>query len=150
MLQVARVKVFVETNGGTEANKDIERALEVRIKAFALENGFSECRPSIFFQLPPVDPHRTATAILKKDDYCFVADSASTSTHLRVCDVQYGDIVSGEDVETPDDTDALIALLKRKQIRTYRAWDERPCVQDVLKNMHIAYEETPTILPPSK
>lgn len=148
VLQAARVKVWVETRGGAEANEDIRSALESRIRAFAREKGFPECRPDIFFTMPHNDWHRVVYALWKDGDTCIVAPNIASATHVRVCDVEHGEVVSAEDIVAPKDADTLATLLTRKHVRCYRAFKEDSAVLGVLEPTGVTYKSTPTITPP--
>lgn len=149
ILQAVRVKVWVETGGGAEANEDIQDALMARIRAYANEHGFSECRPDVFFSIPDDHWHREVYAIVKDHPLCFVAPTLLRATHLRICDVEHGEVVSGEDIPAPKNEEVLIALLKQKHVRTYRSWCEGAEIRAKLSHAEIVYSPTPTLNPPS-
>jgi len=147
VLQAIRVKVWIETAGSAEANEDIQSALEERITAYAHEHDYSECRPDVYFALPDNGSHRDVYAVVKNDKGCFAAPSYCQATHLRICDVEYGEVVSAEDIPAPKESE-LVRLLCEKHVSTYRAWSACSSLKKRLAEASIAFLETPTIVPP--
>ncbi|OGZ07176.1 MAG: hypothetical protein A3D65_05225 [Candidatus Lloydbacteria bacterium RIFCSPHIGHO2_02_FULL_50_13] len=143
-----RVKVWVLTQGGAEANEDIGEALRERIREYTLKEGHAKCKPDVFFAQPDKDWHRVAYALVDNAGVCFVAPRLKDANVLRVCAVEHGEIVSGEDIPAPRGTDQLLALIRSKRIRIYRAWDEENAVVGALRISGVTYKRTPTILPP--
>lgn len=148
VLQAARIKVWVLTQGGAEANEDIREALRERIRDYALLYGHAECRPDVYFALPDPDWHRVIYALVESGGVAFVAPRLRDATTLRICAIENGEMVSGEDVPAPKGTDELLALIRSKRIRSYRAWNEENAVIGALRVSGVIYKKTPTILPP--
>lgn len=143
-----RVKLFLLTQGGAEANEDIRHAVKERIRLYAHSRGHDHCRCDVEFALPKEDWHRNVCAIMKGDPAATIAPSIARANALRICDVEYGEVVSVEDVLLPQSTTSLIALLKDKHVRTYRAWNESPEFIEALTRANILYEPATTIVPP--
>lgn len=148
VLRAARIKVWVLTQGGAEANEDIKGALKDRIREYAAKQGYTKCRPDVFFDLPDKDWHRVAYALTDDGEHCFVADRLEEADLLRICAVEYGEVVSAEDVPAPKTTDELIVLMRTKHVHTYRAWEEDVETVEKLRAAGVTYIETPTIVPP--
>lgn len=148
VLQAARVKVWVETRCGAESNEDIKNALRARIREFTIANGFSECRADMFFQLPDNDWHREVFAIIKSEDDCQIAPGFAHATHLRVCDVEYGKFVSGEDIATPYSITQLGLTLTEKHVRTYHAFAEVEEVRFELGLVQVKVVSPASLIPP--
>ncbi|OGZ07415.1 MAG: hypothetical protein A3C93_03735 [Candidatus Lloydbacteria bacterium RIFCSPHIGHO2_02_FULL_54_17] len=148
VLQAARIKVWVLTQGGAEANEDIREALRERIREYAEGHGHSESRPDVYFALPDPDWHRVLYALVNEGGMCFVAPNIENADMLRVCAIENGEIVSGEDIPAPKTLDEFLALVRSKHIRVYRAWNEKETVVSALHKYGVHYKKTPTILPP--
>lgn len=145
-----RVKVRVFTQGGAEANEDIKGALEGRIREYTLAQGHPGCNPDLFFAIPDSDWHRVAYALVEDSEHSFVAPGRSHANTLRVCAVEHGEIISGEDFPMPQTLDEFLAFMRSKHIRIYRAWDEEEVVVSALNEQGVRYKKTPTILPPQQ
>ena len=148
VLRAARIKIWLETEGGAEANEDIQYALEERIRVFAKEKDFSECRPDVYFQLPEDRWHRVAYTLTRRDGEEIVAQGLSDATVICVCDVPHDEEIRGTDDPAPKDTALLLEFCARKEVSMYRSFQENAEIVEALQKAGIRYRQTPTLLPP--
>jgi len=102
-----------------------------RIAACLEQRGFREFARYVRFEPPAPNRHRIAYAIRDFDRRVLVASSLELATHLRICDIEDGEVVRWKDLPRPEKLADTLRLLQGKRVTEFlvaRNPDQPPVV----------------------
>lgn len=108
----------VITRAGTAAQKLMKHAMVARLVKYLRAREFTD--GGFFIRFDPPDPqrHRVAYPVTRDGAHATIAKSLDGATHLRVCDIEDGEVVRWKDLALDGGRDAAEALLKEKRVRS--------------------------------
>lgn len=135
----------VITACSAEGDLDIKYALAHRIGLYMTAQGFSQWEYYIRFDKLNPDRHRVVFAVIKHGEFVVVSPNMAKATHFRVCDVEAGEIIRWKDYVKPVSPIESINLIKKRETREFRSFDEDRVVISELAGLGIKYVRAPTI-----
>ncbi|MDP3771729.1 MAG: cation diffusion facilitator family transporter [bacterium] len=90
-----------------------------RIAACLGTHGFREFARYVRFEPPAPSRHRIAYAIRDFDRSVLMAPSLELATHLRICDIEDGEIVRWKDLPRPEKLADALRLLQGKRVTQF-------------------------------